>query len=73
MVILAGLEAFLGPLGTSLGRSWDFCLDFGGPRGVAHRFEERSGRAQAERRGTPPSQKLLANSDYTTAKLFTAK
>ena len=67
MVILAGLEAFLGPLGTSLGRSWDFWWIFGAPR------ELRSTLNPAEaRHRSPPLPKLIANSDYTTAKLLTA-
>jgi len=74
MIILNGLEAFLGSLGASLGRSCDFWLLFGGPSGGC----TGSGRVQVEREEgaarplrDPPSLKLLAkaNSNYTTAKL----
>ena len=68
MVILAGLEAILGPLGTILG---PLGAVLGLPGG---RQEGRTGsrRAQGEReptvRGPPPSPKLLAkaNSDQYT-------
>ena len=70
MVILAGPEAFLEPLGASLGRSWDFWVIFGAPR----ELRASLARSRNQRRGTPPLPKLLAkaNSDYTTAKLLTA-
>ena len=50
MVILAGLEAFLEPLGASLERSWDFWEIFGAPRELRHALEW----AVKERRGNPP-------------------
>ena len=68
MVILAGLEAILGPLGTILeppgavlGRSWDFRAISGGPWGG--RTGSRSARLECF--GPPPLPKLLAkaNSD----------
>ena len=66
MVILAGLEAFLEPLGTSLERSWDFWLIFGATEIIEVVAQPGF--------GGPPLPKLLAkaNSDYTTAKLLTA-
>ena len=68
MVILAGLEAILGPLGTILeppgavlGRSGDCRAISGGPGGGRTGPES----AQLECFGTPPLPKLLAkaNSD----------
>ena len=47
MVILAGPEAFLEPLGASLERSWDFWVIFGAPSelraSLAGSREERRG------------------------------
>ena len=40
--------------------------DFQGAAGGAHRFEERSRRAQAEHVGTPPLPKALAKAKATT-------
>ena len=65
MLILAGLEAILRPLGTILGPLGALLGPPGGRQAGAHEFEERSRRAQAERVRTPPLPKLLAkaNSD----------
>ena len=51
MVILAGPEAFLEPLGASLERSWDFWEIFGAPR----ELRDALAGSRNQRRGTPPS------------------
>ena len=51
MVILAGPEAFLEPLGVSLERSWDFRVIFGAPRELRDALTG----SRNERRGTLPA------------------
>ena len=80
IVILAGLEAFLGPLGAILeplgavlGRSWGLLGRAWGSQEAARggaqvqgEVKERSGSAQADRSGTPPLPKLLAKANSKT-------
>ena len=66
MVILAGLEAILGPLGTilePLGAVLGFLGDFWRPRGRAHRFKERAAGVFPD---PPPLPKLLAKANSDT-------